>query len=109
MTFDMTDEGTLIASMPNRTDPACGPGMEVRAVRTSLDLPPTFLAEAAIFATIELCGTPQFATMAPHEREALMSPPREHPLVRDVPQRSVRAIRRCSLRALRAFRGSRAR
>jgi hypothetical protein len=72
MTVDATDEGTLVAALPDLTDPVRRPHVEVRAVETKLDLPPTFLAEAAIFGTIANKGTPALAGLASSEREALL-------------------------------------
>ena len=72
MTSDATDEGTLVATLPNPTDPAGGPHVEVRVVHTKLDLPPTFLTEAAIFGTIANQGTPALAGLASGEREVVL-------------------------------------
>ena len=72
MAFDATDEGQIVAVLPNAADPIGGPHLEVRAVRTSLDLPATFLAEAAIFGTLNHQGSPQLAALVPHEREVLL-------------------------------------
>ncbi len=72
MPFDASDEGTIIELLRNPADPIGGPSLEVRAVRTSLDLPATFLVEAAIFGTLERRGSPALAMLAGPEREALM-------------------------------------
>jgi len=73
MAFDATDEGSLIDVLRNPADPIGGPHVEIRAVRTNLDLPPTFLGEAGIFGKLEHQGSPQLAMLIPREREMLMA------------------------------------
>lgn len=59
-----------MATLPHPTD-ANGPHLEIRAVPTLLDLPPTFSAEAAILGTIANVGTPQVASFPAVERRAV--------------------------------------
>src|ERR1019366_1419660 len=71
MPFDATDEGILLAEIAHPDDPL-GPRPQFRAVKTMLDLPSTYVPEAAIFGSLAVKGSRQLAGLATQERETLL-------------------------------------
>jgi hypothetical protein len=71
MPFDASDEGILLAEIAHPNDPR-GPRPQIRAVKTMLDLPSTYVPETAIFGLLAVKGSPQLAGLATQEREALL-------------------------------------